>query len=322
STEFTFRGSSEHPDDGSLTQTIIRDRSLASSAVAGAAEAEGEYSTPLLRDMFDLSLKLLACLDPDEAVLSCLELLKRRIRVSILAFLWLGDDGRLKPKQVLPPEGIEHLRISDYLTELVSRKQRAVWVADSSVRTSDTDTLQHYADAICVPLVFGDKVLGALHLYREQTRFEPPDFELACAAARILGTTLARAREQAALREDNRRLKEKFGSFDELIGESRPMRELKNRIGRVAQAAGCVLIRGESGSGKELVARAIHRASPRADRPLLAVNCAAIARDLMESQLFGHKRGAFTGAETDHIGWFGQADSGTLFLDEVGEMTL
>jgi Nif-specific regulatory protein len=83
-----------------------------------------------------------------------------------------------------------------------------------------------------------------------------------------------------------------------------------------------VLIRGESGTGKELVARALHLASPRARRPMLTVNCAAIPRDLMESQLFGHKKGAFTGADSDHIGWFQQSHTGTLFLDEIGELTL
>ena len=100
------------------------------------------------------------------------------------------------------------------------------------------------------------------------------------------------------------------------------MRDLKSKINRVAQAPGCVLVRGESGSGKELVARAIHRASPRADRPMVSVNCAAIPADLIESQLFGHKAGSFTGADRDHIGFFQQADLGTLFLDEVGELTL
>ncbi len=99
------------------------------------------------------------------------------------------------------------------------------------------------------------------------------------------------------------------------------MNELKERINRVARTSGCVLIRGESGVGKELVARALHRASPRADRPMLSVNCAAIPAELMESQLFGHKAGAFTGADRDHEGYFQQADSGTLFLDEVGELT-
>src|SRR5690606_3490847 len=101
-----------------------------------------------------------------------------------------------------------------------------------------------------------------------------------------------------------------------------PMLDLKSKITRIARASGSVLVRGESGAGKELVARAIHRSSSRANLPLLCVNCAAIPRDLMESQLFGHKKGSFTGAETDHVGWFRQADSGTLFLDEVGEMTL
>jgi Nif-specific regulatory protein len=99
------------------------------------------------------------------------------------------------------------------------------------------------------------------------------------------------------------------------------MRDLKSKIKRVARAPGCVLVRGESGSGKELVARAIHRSSQRADRPMVSVNCAAIPADLMESQLFGHKAGSFTGADRDHMGFFQQADLGTLFLDEVGELT-
>jgi DNA-binding NtrC family response regulator len=124
------------------------------------------------------------------------------------------------------------------------------------------------------------------------------------------------------LQSDHQRLVDKSAESSELVGDSKAMKDLKSKITRVARAAGCVLVRGESGSGKELVARAIHQASPRADRPMLSVNCAAIPRDLMESQLFGHKKGAFTGADSDHVGWFGQADSGTLFLDEVGEMTL
>ena len=121
---------------------------------------------------------------------------------------------------------------------------------------------------------------------------------------------------------NHRRLVDKSAGYDELIGQSPPMVELKSKIGRIARATGCVLVRGESGSGKELVARALHRSSTRADRPMLSINCAAIPATLLESQLFGHKKGAFTGADADHDGLFKQADSGTLFLDEVGEMTL
>ena len=137
-----------------------------------------------------------------------------------------------------------------------------------------------------------------------------------------MAIALVRARELTSLQTDYQQLVEKSPGYSELIGESPPMRELKAKITRVAKAPGCVLVRGESGSGKELVARAIHRASPRADRPMVSVNCAAIPADIMESQLFGHKAGAFTGADRDHIGYFEQADLGTLFLDEVGEMTL
>ncbi len=108
----------------------------------------------------------------------------------------------------------------------------------------------------------------------------------------------------------------------EIIGRSPAMLELKSRIARMGPASGCVLITGESGTGKELIARAVHHASARADRPMLCVNCAAIPPDLMDSQLFGHKAGSFTGADRDHVGYFQQADLGTLFLDEVGEMTL
>ncbi len=133
---------------------------------------------------------------------------------------------------------------------------------------------------------------------------------------------LARARRESRLQSDYQRLVAKSPGHGELIGESRPMCELKSKITRLARATGCVLVRGESGSGKELVARALHRVSSRADRPMLSVNCAAIPADLMESQLFGHKAGSFTGADRDHAGYFQQADLGTLFLDEVGEMTL
>lgn len=106
----------------------------------------------------------------------------------------------------------------------------------------------------------------------------------------------------------------------EIIGEASSMQEVFRAIGRLARSNITVLINGESGTGKELVARALHRHSPRADRPFIALNMAAIPRDLLESELFGHERGAFTGAQARREGRFEQADRGTLFLDEIGDM--
>ncbi|MGH7421148.1 MAG: sigma-54 interaction domain-containing protein, partial [Candidatus Rokuibacteriota bacterium] len=109
---------------------------------------------------------------------------------------------------------------------------------------------------------------------------------------------------------------------DFIIGQNPKMRELAEQIIRVAQTPTTVLIRGESGTGKELVARAIHRYSNLRDKPLVTVNCTALTASLMESELFGHKRGAFTGAVADKAGLFEKADGATIFLDEIGDMPL
>ena len=106
----------------------------------------------------------------------------------------------------------------------------------------------------------------------------------------------------------------------EIIGNAPAMQEVFRAIGRLAHSQITVLINGESGTGKELVARALHRHSPRREQPFIALNMAAIPRELMESELFGHEKGAFTGATNRRIGRFEQADSGTLFLDEIGDM--
>ena len=114
----------------------------------------------------------------------------------------------------------------------------------------------------------------------------------------------------------------KGAAKDALIGQSRAMQNVFKQIGRVAATTLPILIRGETGTGKELIARAIYQHGDRAREPFVAVNCAAIPETLLESELFGHERGAFTGAETRRIGRFEQADRGTLFLDEIGDMTL
>ncbi len=113
---------------------------------------------------------------------------------------------------------------------------------------------------------------------------------------------------------------EELSSVPEILGQAPAMQEVFRAIGRLSQSHATVLINGESGSGKELVARALHRHSPRRDAPFIAINTAAIPRDLLESELFGHERGAFTGAQAMRRGRFEQAEGGTLFLDEIGDM--
>ncbi len=139
-----------------------------------------------------------------------------------------------------------------------------------------------------------------------------------------LKISVERALEHTRLKTENLALKEKLGIEASLniIGKSRPMKELMDMVSMVAPSDATVLITGESGTGKELIARAIHRNSRRKDRPLVTVNCAALTETLLESELFGHEKGAFTGADRRREGRFMQANGGTIFLDEIGEMSL
>lgn len=130
------------------------------------------------------------------------------------------------------------------------------------------------------------------------------------------------ALKMGQLLEENRNLKARIAKDYEMIGDSPPINDLKQQIAIAAPTNGWVLITGENGTGKELVARAIHNLSNRRDKPFVEVNCAAIPEDLIESELFGHEKGAFTGATTQRKGKFDLANEGTLFLDEIGDMSL
>jgi two-component system nitrogen regulation response regulator NtrX len=135
-------------------------------------------------------------------------------------------------------------------------------------------------------------------------------------------TTVGAAAELARTRAENRALRAELPDTGEIVGSSAAMQHVRNLIKQVAATPSRVLITGESGTGKELVARAIHQQSPRAGRPMVSLNCAAVPRDLLESEMFGHERGAFTGAVSRRHGRFELADKSTLFLDEVGDMHL
>jgi len=324
STDLVLVESDDALANDSNSQTIVLDRDMNAPATVeesfSALEAlRDNIFVSQLIDLYSLSLQLFGRDSGDEVIDMSIDLLKNRTGADIVGFSVDLGDGRLMPQRVQPPEAAAALKLDRRLAKRVIRDGEAIWVKDSV----DSDLGDNpWSDAICVPLTHGESIVGVLHLYRTQSRFIPDHFEFAVASGRLLGAAISRANQTGNLKAANKRSADRNGETNEIVGTSAPIKKLKEKIARVGRASGSVLIRGESGVGKELVAQAVHRASPRGERAMLTVNCAAIPRDLVESQLFGHKKGSFTGADTDHTGWFQQAHTGTLFLDEVGELTL
>jgi transcriptional regulator with GAF, ATPase, and Fis domain len=230
-------------------------------------------------------------------------------------------------------------KVSQFLSGEVLSTREAVLAEDVS-RHEDLRQRESLAElratsVICAPVVFGEKILGLIHLYcttpapnatisdgGKPAALDGDDLEFTVAVARHLGAALHQLQVQNELTVENRALRDQLRVESELVGESRSIQEIESQIGRVADTAATVLIRGESGVGKELVARAIHFSSPRKAGPFICLNCAALTETLLESELFGHERGAFTGATEKMVGKFEAADRGTIFLDEIGEMNL
>ncbi len=197
---------------------------------------------------------------------------------------------------------------------------------DPRYNTSESIVLQSIQSIACVPLSIKNQQIGAIYLdsLTKRSRFTNESLPFLTAFTNQAAIAIENARLYESLRAENRRLRDevqRMHRFEELIGQSPSIREVFDTMTQVLDTDATVLIQGESGTGKELVARAIHYNGPRKDQPFLALFCGSLPDSLLESELFGHKRGAFTGAVTDKKGLFEAADGGTFFLDEVGDLS-
>jgi Nif-specific regulatory protein len=229
-----------------------------------------------------------------------------------------GWDRRSGPN---PTVQVSRTIVSQVLEERVAMLCNDLPAAEAFSETESVVSRQ-IRSVLAVPLEVFDRILGVIYLDASDpnVRFDEDHLQLLTAIGSIAAFALDNARRMEWLEEENHRLQAEMNVEHNMVGESPRMQEVYQFISRVAKMESTVLIYGESGTGKELVARAIHRNSSRAKQPCVAINCAALADTLLESELFGHEKGAFTGAIVQKKGKLEVAEGGTVFLDEIGEL--
>ncbi len=293
---------------------------LTGQGAGGAVEA--------LRFLLNLARAAEETDSPEELAAVLAEDLAPSIEASRV-LLFIGHDENMKPVARELPAHLARVYEQPYsssiLRQVVHERVAVMSRTGEDERFKDAASIKELeiTSAICVPILVGDEMLGAIYLDRlgESEPFTANNLELATAAGLQCSMALLNLRRIQELRESRDQAERELTGPAGFIGESAVLKRVYDFIQRVAPTEAGVLITGESGTGKELVARAIHRQSPRSERPFVIVNCAALAESLAEAELFGHERGAFTGAEKARPGRFLAADGGTIFLDEVGELS-
>jgi Nif-specific regulatory protein len=219
----------------------------------------------------------------------------------------------------------EEVYVSQTIVKQVLESQEIILVSDfasdEDLQKAESLVLSKVSTLLCVPIKLFEKILGVIYLSSSHTNFDESFLRFLAAIAGIAAVAIENARNFAFLENENELLRgEKFEQ--NMIGESILMQKIFDIIAKVSPTDSTVLINGESGTGKELAAQAIHLNSPRKNKTFVAINCAALTENLLESELFGHEKGAFTGAIATKPGKIELANGGTLFLDEIGEMAV
>jgi Nif-specific regulatory protein len=287
-----------------------------------AVPADADFRVDELTALCAFMTQAVETRDPHDLVALALRAVLTQTAAKLAGYLALDPEDPA-PKVVLPAAAAVDVPLSRRLTARAAACGKTVWLfPDLTAAHPPTDSLSAFADAVCVPLKASGSPFAALHVYRSGRAFADRDVRFVEAVAGFLAHGLEIHRNRRTLEAENSRLRTHTPAADDILGTGTAVTTLRQQILKAAPQPFTVLVQGESGSGKELVALALHRGSRRADGPLVVVNCAAIAPTLLEAELFGYKKGAFSGADRDHPGLFQQADEGTLFLDEVGELSL
>ena len=294
------------------------------------AESDRVPQSEAVALLYRLALDMSAAATPSELADLTAATLLTATPADVAAVLALKEGRELEPvvyrTRAAGPQ--TYHKVSQFVSSEVLSSRQAVLAEnvsrDRHLKNRDSLSELRVSSLICAPIAVEGQTLGLLHLYCTvpHHRLNPDDLELTLAAAGQLGAVWHRLRREAVLSAEVQSLKDRHYLDSTLVGESRAITGIESQIARVAATKATVLIRGESGVGKELVARAVHKSSPRRDGPFVCLNCAALTETLLESELFGHEKGAFTGATERMIGKFEAADQGTIFLDEIGEMAL
>ncbi|OAI51343.1 ornithine decarboxylase [Planctomycetaceae bacterium SCGC AG-212-F19] len=284
-----------------------------------------------LTQLYRLALAMGSAATYQELVGVVLDGLLEAIPADVGAILTVKEAGRdleVAAHRQRDPAVKTYHKVSQFVSTEVLSSREAILAEDVSrdqlLRNRESLTDLGATSLICAPVAFNTDMLGLIHLYCTDPlrSLDAEDLEFAVAVAKQLAGAIHQLKKQATLSAQNRSLRDQLKVESELVGGSGAMKGIESQIGRVAATNATVLIRGESGAGKELVARAIHYSSPRKEGPFVCLNCAALTETLLESELFGHEKGAFTGATERMVGKFEAANHGTIFLDEIGEMNL
>ena len=253
-----------------------------------------------------------------------IELLAEIVPTSRGALIFTSDPDEIPAGEREDASGdVRQLYVSRPMIERVLRETVGVLAEAAQNGGSHEGALPPSRSLLAAPLVAFEEVLGAIYLESDSPDqpFDEGHLSLLMSVAAVAGTALGYERHAEWLTRENRRLQDELAGGHNIVGHSEPMRAVFQRLARVAPTESTVLVTGESGTGKELVAYAIHSNSPRAERPFVAINCAAITETLLESELFGYEKGAFTGAVAQKKGRLEMAEGGSVFLDEIGELS-